>query len=125
MCIRDSIWGGTPRLGSIDPEQEPYKTKLAEAHLKVIDLTKVKGDRLGHGKFAESPEVVQMIGRRLADGQTLGDGKAGLGDKLTGLTMSAAGVVGSAAGMVVSAPLAIVDRRTRESMGDQLSLIHI
>ena len=119
LAVSSRIWGGTPRLGSIDPEQEPYKTKLAEAHLKVIDLTKVKGDRLGHGKFAESPEVVQMIGRRLADGQTLGDGKAGLGDKLTGLTMSAAGVVGSAAGMVVSAPLAIVDRRTRESMGDQ------
>jgi esterase/lipase superfamily enzyme len=57
----------------------------------VSDLTKVKaGDDLNHGKFAESPEVVRLIGTRISDGQTLTDSRVGLGDKIFAATASTA-----------------------------------
>ncbi len=119
LAVSRQLWGGTPRLGSVDPKQEPYKSEFAKSRMQVIDLTEVQtSDKVGHGKFAESPEVVQMIGRRLASGQDLSDGKAGLGDKLTGVVMGATGAVGSAASMAIHAPLAIVDPSSREAMGE-------
>ena len=124
LAVSNRIWGGAARLGAIDPDKEPYKSELARDHLTVIDLTKVESsDRLGHGKFAQSPEVVQMIGQRLASGQTLTDGSSGLADKLSGVAMGAAGMVGSTAGLIVSAPLAIVDRGSRNSLSDRLDEI--
>ena len=67
------ISGNLSRLGAIDPSKEPYRSFL-EAHgdVSVIDLSAYKaGDPLNHGKFAASPEVVQLIGRRLVNGQAL------------------------------------------------------
>ena len=61
-----------------------------------------------------------MIGRRLASGQSLGENRSGLGDQISGVAMGAAGIVGSAAGFVASAPIAIVDKSTRDSLGDRM-----
>jgi esterase/lipase superfamily enzyme len=70
------LWGSRDRLGSINPSVEPYKSGLEKAGVTVIDLSAVSsGDPLNHGKFAQSPAVVQLIGRRLATGQVL-DGEA-------------------------------------------------
>ncbi len=60
------------------------------------------------------------IGARLATGQSLGDGQAGVGEKLGMVAVGAASTVGAAAGVAVAAPFAIVDPRTRESLGDRL-----
>jgi esterase/lipase superfamily enzyme len=66
------LWGSKDRLGSIDPEKEPYRTRLSQVGVEVIDLTDVESsDSLNHGKFASSPPVVQAIGKRLAAGQKL------------------------------------------------------
>lgn len=120
LAMSRILWGSTDRVGAIDPEKEPYRAQLAHAKLRVVDLTNVKtDDRTGHAKFAESPEVVQMIGARLASGQTLGDSQAGLGERLSTVAIGAANVVGRTAGVVVSAPIAIVDSRTREGLADQ------
>ena len=75
------------------------------------------GDALNHGKFAESPEVVQLIGKRLAEGQTVTDSRVGLGDRIIQVTAGAATAVGTAAGLAISAPVAVIDPRTRESLG--------
>lgn len=121
LAASAKLGGGRPRLGMVDPKAEPYRSALAKAKLDVVDLTEVKsGDRIKHGKFAEAPEVVQSIGRRLAQGQTLHDGQAGLGDKIGRVAIGAANAAGRAASVVVSAPVAIVDGRTREELGDQL-----
>jgi esterase/lipase superfamily enzyme len=121
LAVSSRLWGGTTRLGAIDPDQEPYRTLLAPAHLTVIDLTKIRdGDRLGHGKFAESPEIVQMIGLRLAAGQPLSDGKPAVGDHISGIAMGATGIIGTAASLAISAPIAIVDHRTRDSLSDRI-----
>ena len=40
--------------------------------ITVIDLSAYEsGDNLNHAKFAESPEIVQLIGHRLVNGQRM------------------------------------------------------
>ncbi|WP_440271588.1 alpha/beta hydrolase [Ensifer adhaerens] len=116
LAVSRRVWGNVSRLGAIDPEQSPYKEELAANGITVVDLTKIKaGDDLHHTKFAESPEIVQLIGRRLSDRQTLTDSRVGLGDHIVAATAGAAQTVGTAAGLVVSAPAAIVDQNTRQN----------
>jgi esterase/lipase superfamily enzyme len=108
-------------LGAIDPDQEPYRSELRQSDVTVINLTGLNsGDSLNHSKFAESPEVVQIIGRQIAGGQILTDSRVGIGDVIIEATTGVASSVGKAAGVVVSAPIAIVDPRTRETFGDQV-----
>jgi len=116
LAVSRRVWGNVSRLGAIDPEQSPYKEELAADGITVVDLTKVKaGDNLHHTKFAESPEIVQLIGNRLSGGQTLTDSRLGLGDHIVAATAGAAQTVGTAAGLVVAAPAAIVDQNTRQN----------
>lgn len=120
LAVSRRVWGSNARVGAVDPEQEPYRSMFAKEKITVVDLTKEKSaDSLNHGKFANSPEVVQIIGGQLAAGQTLTDSRAGLGDKIGFVATGAAGAVGRAASIAVSAPVAIVDPRTREGLGDQ------
>src|SRR3954454_11928916 len=110
LAVSRRIWGSAARLGAINPDQEPYRTQLEQADISVLDLTKLRaGDALNHGKFAESPEVVQLIGRRLAEGQSVSGSRIGLGDRIIQVTAGAATVVGTAAGLALSAPVVIVD----------------
>jgi esterase/lipase superfamily enzyme len=121
LKVSRRVWGNIPRLGSIDPEQAPYKEELADNNVTVIDLTKIKsGDSLNHGKFASSPQIVQLIGARMANGQTLTDNRIGLGDTIVQATTGAAAAAGSAAGLVIAAPVAVVDQNTRENYGNEV-----
>ena len=121
LAVSRRVWGDVPRLGSIDPEQPPYNSELAEDKITVIDLTKVKaGDSLHHDKFASSPEIVQLIGARISEGQTLTDNRVGLGEQIITGTAGVAATVGNAAGLVVAAPMAAVDQDTREHLGEHI-----
>ncbi|WEX79073.1 alpha/beta hydrolase [Sinorhizobium numidicum] len=116
LAVSRRVWGNVSRLGAIDPEQSPYKEELAANNIGVIDLTKVKaGDKLHHSKFAESPEIVQLIGTRLSTGQTLTDSRLGLGDHIVAATAGAAQTVGTATALVIAAPVAVVDQHTRQN----------
>ncbi|CUX54791.1 esterase [Agrobacterium radiobacter DSM 30147] len=116
LAVSRRVWGNVARLGAIDPEQPPYKSELAESQISVIDLTMIKaGDSLNHGKFAESPEIVRLIGARISDGQTLTDSKIGLGDTILAATTGTAAAVGSTAGLILAAPVAVVDADTRDN----------
>jgi esterase/lipase superfamily enzyme len=116
LAISRRLWGDSVRLGAIDPEQEPYRTDLEKSGITVLNLSKLRtGDPLNHSKFAESPEVVRIIGRELAEGQTLTDSRVGIGDRIIQVTAGAAAAVGTAAGLAVSAPVAVIDPRTREN----------
>ncbi|MDK1373683.1 MULTISPECIES: alpha/beta hydrolase [unclassified Sinorhizobium] len=124
LAVSRRVWGNVSRLGAIDPEQSPYKEELSANNISVIDLTKIKeGDSLHHTKFAESPEIVQLIGNRLSDGQTLTDSRLGLGDHIVAATAGAAQTVGTAAGLVVSAPAAIVDQNTRQNYAHHIEAL--
>lgn len=119
LIVSRKVWGNIPRVGAIDPDAEPFRSQFLAERINVIDLTDITtDDSLNHSKFAESPKVVEMIGRRLAGGQDFGD-KGGLGEKVVQATAGAASTVGSAAGLAISAPLAVVDSDTRDSLGSQ------
>ncbi len=121
LAVSRRVWGSTARLGAIDPEQEPYRTEIDMAKINVLDLTKLKsGDPLNHAKFAQSPQVVQLIGQRLAEQSTITDSRVGLADRIVQVTAGAAAVVGTAAGLVVSAPVAIIDPVSREKIGERV-----
>ena len=90
---------------------------LAEAHVKVVDLTAVAtDDPARHGKFA-SADVVHAIGVRLASSQTLSDAKSNLGETVGAMALNATHAVGAVAAGVATAPFdakgAVVDQRAR------------
>lgn len=121
LAVSRRVWGNKDRLGAVDPDVEPYKTEFEKDRITVLNLTKLRtGDSLNHGKFAESPEVVKLIGTRLVDGQPITDSRVGLGDRLIEVTGSAAAAVGTAAGIVVSAPIAVIDPQARRNLGDRV-----
>jgi esterase/lipase superfamily enzyme len=118
LAASKRVWGNVDRLGAIDPQQSPYKEELIANDIAVIDLTNIKaGDALRHSKFAESPEVVQLIGTRLASGQTLTDSHVGLGDTILSATTETAARLGTGIGLAVAAPVALVDQDTRNNYG--------
>ena len=120
LAASKELWGA-PRLGAVNPDIEPYKTMLERENITVINLTHLPShDSFNHGKFAEDPKVVELIGRSLANGQTLSQSQVGFGEKIMQTTASAASTVGHAAGLAISAPVAIVDPDTREHLGDQV-----
>jgi len=116
LAVSRRVWGNVARLGSIDPESDPYKQELAENKVAVIDLTKIHGeDKLNHSKFAESPEIVQLIGNRLSSGQVLSDERLGFGDRIVNTTAGLAAATGTAAGLAIAAPVALIDQNTRDN----------
>ncbi|MXN44751.1 alpha/beta fold hydrolase [Shinella kummerowiae] len=120
LTLSRRISGNVDRLGQINPAEEPYRSMLEKQGITVLDLTALKsGDRLNHGKFAESPEVVRLIGNRLIDGQAVTDSQVGFGERLGAVALGTAQTVGSAASIVVSTPIAVFDPVTRKNYDDQ------
>ncbi|AOF90188.1 alpha/beta hydrolase [Sinorhizobium sp. RAC02] len=120
LTLSRRISGNVDRLGQINPAEEPYRSMLEKQGITVLDLTALKsGDRLNHGKFAESPDVVRLIGNRLIDGQAVSDSQIGLGERLGAVALGTAQTVGSAASIVVSTPIAVFDPVTRKNYDDQ------
>jgi len=75
--------GRVDRVGQIDTRRADYYEALERAGIVVFDLSALRGgDRLNHSKFAQSPEVVRLIGKRLVAGQTITDSDATLGEQL-------------------------------------------
>lgn len=121
LSLSRRISGNVDRLGQVDPMAEPYRTEFEKAGIVVLDLTALKGnDQLNHGKFAESPEVVRLLGNRLIAGQTVTDSDVGFGERLGAVAFGAAQSVGSAASVAVSTPIAVFDPTTRRNYRDQV-----
>lgn len=121
LSISRRISGNVDRLGQINPADEPYRSALEATGITVIDLTKLKtGDQLNHGKFAESPEVVRLIGGRLLAGQTITDSNIGLGDAIGAVAIGTSNTIGSVASTAISAPIMIFDAKTRRNYNSQL-----
>lgn len=119
LAVSKRVWGDKPRLGAVDARAEPFREVLDRDRVQVLDLTDVpSGDKIGHTKFAEAPEVVKAIGGRLATGQALSDAQLGVGDRLGLATSGAVSTLGHAAGAAVAVPFAIVDPVTRENLSD-------
>ncbi|MFD1333642.1 alpha/beta hydrolase [Methylopila musalis] len=121
LKVSSRIAGAVPRLGAIDPKAEPYRSEFEQARIDAFDLTDLKtADPLAHGKFAQSPAVVQAIGGRLVAGQEISASELSLGERVGEAAAGVAATAGSAAGAVVTAPIAIVDPASRRNYGDRL-----
>ncbi len=106
--------GGVTRVGAIDLTQEPYLSQFEKANkVTVIDLSALSnGDRLNHSKFATSPEIVQLLGGRMAAGQLISDADAPAAQLGAG-AQGAGQAIGSVAGVVLSAPVLIFSSASR------------
>ncbi|ACB94535.1 alpha/beta hydrolase [Beijerinckia indica] len=123
LALSQRIWG-SPRLGAINPDVEPARSELSRDNIDVVNMTNIQSsDPLNHGKFAQNPEVVTLIGTRLLQGQSISDSHTGLGDLIIEKAAGVATSVGTAAGLAVSAPVAVVDSNSRENYGDQVDAL--
>jgi len=66
LAISKRVAGGLSRVGASDPE------RLAALGLKVLDLSEIDDkSSANHSKFADSPAIVQLIGRGIKEGNNL------------------------------------------------------
>ena len=83
LAVSKDLHGGSDRLGMIDPLQQPYRAMLEQDRIAVFDLSELnKPGGIGHDTFATSPEIVSLIGSRLAAGQSVSDSKQRFSDTL-------------------------------------------
>lgn len=117
-ALEVSRWlsGGVDRVGASD--LRPYAATLEELGVSVIDTSAIaSNDPLGHNAFADSPEIVRLLGRRLA-GQSLSGGEATVADRVG---LAAANFAGSAARVAVAAPASVISGEAREVLKRELS----
>jgi esterase/lipase superfamily enzyme len=81
LGLSQIIWGGMPRLGDINPDQEPYRNILEEEQITVFDLTKLDGN--AHSRaFDEVTSVMVMVRERLNEEPLVTDGRKILGARM-------------------------------------------
>lgn len=99
--------GGVDRVGGTD--LTAYQPVLDQLGVSVIDTSAVDPhDPLGHSAFSDSPEMIRLLGQRLAD-QTLDGGRARITDRMS---VAAAHFASSAADAAADATLSLVDRES-------------
>ena len=107
------VWGSELRAGAYTVFDPETIERLKALNISVIDLSDVKSsDKLNHATFAASPEIVQMIGARLA-ADDLDPRGASLTDKVNIFAGAVGRTVGSAAGLAVDVPLGVVSGVTQ------------
>lgn len=109
------ISGGVNRVGGTDPA--PYADIIKRLGITVIDTSaSASKDPLGHNAFADSPEIIALLGRRLS-GQSLQSGQAGLADQVEDM----ANLAGSATRAAITLPIAVVSPKARNILEQELS----
>ncbi|PPD43653.1 MAG: hypothetical protein CTY15_08895 [Methylocystis sp.] len=66
LAISSRIAGARTRLGAMDPEKPEDKAELDRLGVAVHDISSFSTDYVGHGAFAEAPDVVKKIGAHIA-----------------------------------------------------------
>ena len=120
LALSNDVWGSRSRLGDVDPLKEPYRSMLQRDKIAVYDLSLIGSGGIDHDTFATSPEIVGLIGTRLARGQAITDGGQRFSDTLFTYSSGAISRAGDAAGLVVSAPGVAIDVDARETYGERL-----
>jgi esterase/lipase superfamily enzyme len=84
LRLSSTIADDVPRLGNIDPTQEPYRSELERDKILVFDLTHLAtaGDDAHDRAFDDVTSVMGMIRQRLGSGQKMTDRGADFSDQL-------------------------------------------
>ena len=63
LRLSQAIWGGTPRLGDVNPAEEPYRSEFERDRIEVFDLTKLKtvGDDAHDRAFEQITAAMAMV----------------------------------------------------------------
>lgn len=71
LDVSKLLWGGIPRMGDVNTDEEPYRSELARDNITVFDLTKLKtsGDNAHSRAFDDITTVMKMIEQRLPSEQ--------------------------------------------------------
>jgi len=70
LALSQFIWDGIPRVGEINPEEEPYRTEFDQQRLIVYDLTSLKtptGGTVHDIAFEDLNTVMAMIKERVGE----------------------------------------------------------
>jgi len=120
-ALEVSRWlsGGVYRVGGTDPT--PYADVIKRLGITVID-TSASGskDALGHNAFADSPEIIALLGRRLS-GQSLQPGRTDLADRVGVVAVGTANLAGSATRAALALPMSVVSDKARNLLNRELS----
>ena len=65
LSLSSRIAGDRRRLGAMDPTNPKDKAELDRLGVTVHDISSFSTDFVGHGAFAEAPDVVRLIGAQL------------------------------------------------------------
>lgn len=94
LILSRRIAGGIDRVGATNPQN------IADLGINVIDLAQINDrSNANHSKFADSPDIVQLVGLGIASGNTLSTTSAdglenSFGSVFSGVSEIAAGVGG-------------------------------
>lgn len=106
LGLSQKLSGNQPRIGNYARDAE-----ITDLGIIVYDLTKLQsGDSLRHGKFAQAPEIVQLLGNRLNEGNQLVSDEIRFSDRLQTLTRNIGEVVVSTGDIVVHTPQTVLTR---------------
>jgi esterase/lipase superfamily enzyme len=67
LSISRSLAGDRPRLGALDPNNPSDRAALDGLGAKIYDLSREPSDLIGHGAYANAPEVVRTIGAQITE----------------------------------------------------------
>jgi esterase/lipase superfamily enzyme len=66
LSLSSRIAGARQRLGAMDPSKPEDKAELDRLGVAVHDISSFSTDFVGHGAFAEAPDIVKKIGAHIA-----------------------------------------------------------
>jgi len=106
LNLSQRLSGNLPRIGNYTDDGE-----IADLGIIVYDATDVKSqDKLRHGKFAQAPEIVRLLGRRLNEGSNLENNDVRFSDRLQTLGRNLGQVVVSTGAIIISTPATVLTR---------------
>lgn len=67
LSISKSLAGDRPRLGGLDPNNPSDRAALEALGVKAYDLSHESTGLIGHGTYADAPQVVRTIGSQITE----------------------------------------------------------
>jgi esterase/lipase superfamily enzyme len=106
LSLSQRLSGNRPRIGNFADDGE-----IAQLGIIVYDATAVKSqDRLHHAKFAQAPQIVQLLGNRLRAGNKLVNNRVRFSDRLQGLGRDLGKIVATTGEIVIQTPQTVLTR---------------